>query len=195
MKKNLRKELFSLFLIIAFPIHTWSLYQTLNNFEWVAERTIVWDAFGYGSYALTFALFETFLFFLVITPFYLLFRKNRDVDTAVAVFGTVFITISIWEILHRLNVANSNILDTTINQIRTRFQLRYRYIVGLYLVLIGIIASSISLPPFLIIKKEKYSSAIIDLLQRLELLSYLYLGLDLISIVIVIIRNTVDIQI
>jgi len=59
----------------------------------------------------------------------------------------------------------------------------------------GAIAASMIMPPFLVRKYKKLKNFTIVLFQRLELLSYIYLALNLVSIVIVIIRNMGDIQI
>ena len=108
--KTHRKDLLKLFLIIAFPIHIWSIYQVLSNFEWVAERTTVWDAVGFTAYSLTFALFESILFLVLFTPIYLLLRKNNKADIVLAVIGSVFMIVAIWEMIYQINSNNSNFL-------------------------------------------------------------------------------------
>jgi hypothetical protein len=187
--KTYRKDLLKLFLIIAFPIHIWSIYQVLSNFEWVAERTTVWDAVGFTAYSLSFALFESILFLVLFTPIYLLLRKNNKADIVLAVIGSVFMIVAIWEMIYQINSKNSNIFVTTIDQIVSKYKLRYRYKAGLIMSVSVFITTSIALPPFLIVKYDKLKSIIIELYERIELLSYFYLALDLLSIVIVIIRN------
>jgi len=187
--KTHRKDLLKLFLIIAFPIHIWSIYQVLSNFEWVAERTTVWDAVGFTAYSLTFALFESILFLVLLSPIYLRLRKNNKADIVLAVIGSVFMIVAIWEMIYQINSNNSNFFVTTIDQIVSKYKLRYRYKAGLIMSVAVFITTSIGLPPFLIVKYDKLKSIIIELYERIELLSYFYLALDLLSIVIVIIRN------
>ena len=189
MVKPYRKELFQVFLIIAFPIHTWSILQVLSNFEWVAERTTVWDAVGFTAYALAFALFESILFLVLLSPVYLLLRKNNKADIVLAVIGSVFMIVAIWEMIYQINSNNSNFFETTIDQIVSRYKLQYRYKAGLIMSVAIFITASIGLPTFLIIKYDKLKSILIDLYERIELLSYFYLALDLLSIVIVVNRN------
>lgn len=192
MVKPYRKELFQVFLIIAFPIHTWSILQVLSNFEWVAERTTVWDAVGFTAYALSFALFESILFLVLLSPVYLLLRKNNKADIVLAVIGSVFMIVAIWEMIYQINSNNSNFIETTIDQIVSRYKLQYRYKAGLILSVAVFITTSIGLPTFLIVKYDKLKSILIDLYERIELLSYFYLALDLLSIVIVVNRNLTD---
>jgi len=187
--KTHQKDLLKLFLIIAFPIHIWSIYQVLSNFEWVAERTTVWDAVGFTAYSLTFALFESILFLVLLSPIYLRLRKNNKADIVLAVIGSVFMIVAIWEMIYQINSNNSNFFVTTIDQIVSKYKLRYRYKAGLIMSVAVFITTSIGLPPFLIVKYDKLKSIIIELYERIELLSYFYLALDLLSIVIVIIRN------
>jgi len=192
MVKPYRKELFHVFLIIAFPIHTWSILQVLSNFEWVAERTTVWDAVGFTAYALSFALFESILFLVLLSPVYLLLRKNNKADIVLAVIGSVFMIVAIWEMIYQINSNNSNFIETTIDQIVSRYKLQYRYKAGLVLSVAVFITTSIGLPTFLIVKYDKLKSILIKLFERIELLSYFYLALDLLSIVIVVNRNLTD---
>jgi hypothetical protein len=190
MGKITRKESIKLFLIIAFPIHTWSLTIALYNFEWIAARTDVWDSIGYCAYTLTFALFETIVIFLIFSPFYYFLTKNRDPDTAIAIIGTVFLLIAIWEMIYRINISNQYIIETTILKIGSILKIRYRYKIALlFLIIIGPIAGSIGLTPFMMVKYDKLRSIALDLFQRIELLSYLYLTMDLLGIAIIIIRN------
>lgn len=190
MENITRKELFKLFLIIAFPIHTWSIILAFNNVAWIAERTIVWDAIGFSAYALAFALFESILIFILVLPIYLLLRMKRDIDTTQAIIGSVYLLISIWEIINRINISNSHILETTILQIGSYLKIRYRYkIVILILIIAGSITVSIGLTPFLISKYDKMKKISIAVFQRIELMSYIYLTLDLSGILIIIYRN------
>lgn len=195
MKNVLQKELLPLFLIIAFPINTWSIYILFYNFEWVAERTNTWDAIGYGAYALAFALFESLFISLIIAPFYFLLRKNHDLDISRVILGLTFLMIALWVIVDRVNTSQDNSLITMIFQIKSKYNLRYRYTLALIFMAAGAIAASMIMPPFLVRKYKKLKNFTIVLFQRLELLSYIYLALNLVSIVIVIIRNMGDIQI
>jgi len=193
MKNIIKKELLPLFFIIAFPINTWSIYIFFYNFKWVAERTKAWDAIGYGAYALAFALFESLFVSLIITPVYLLLRKSYDKDTSVAILGITFLIISFWVIFGRVNTSRDTSATTFMFEMREKYNLRLRYLYPLFFLVIGAIAASMTLPPFLILKFTKLKNLVIEILKRLELLSYIYLIMNLISIVIVIIRNTASI--
>ncbi len=97
--------------------------------------------------------------------------------------------VAIWEMIYQINSNNSNILVTTIDQIVSKYKLRYRYKAGLIMSVAVFITTSIGLPTFLIVKYDKLKSILIELFERIELLSYFYLALDLLSIVIVVNRN------
>ena len=159
----------------------------------MAERTKAWDAIGYGAYALAFALFESLFVSLIITPVYLLLRKSYDKDTSVAILGITFLIISFWVIFGRVNTSRDTSATTFMFEMREKYNLRLRYLYPLFFLVIGAIAASMTLPPFLILKFTKLKNLVIEILKRLELLSYIYLIMNLISIVIVIIRNTASI--
>ena len=195
MNKTITKDIFRLFLVIIFPIHTWSLYLVFYNFDWIARRTVFGDAIGYGAYSLSFALLDSLLIFLVVIPIFLLIRLSKGPDIAKAIIGTVFFVVVIWMIVYQINIINDFFIQATIENIVTTYNLRYRYKIGLVFSAAGIIALTIGLPPFLVRRSNKLESIILDFFQRLELISYLYLFFDVIAIVIVIIRNLEGIQV
>lgn len=165
------------------------------NFDWIARRTVFGDAIGYGAYSLSFALLESLLIFLVVVPIFLILRKKQGSDIAKAIIGTVFFIVTIWMIIYQIDKVNNFFIQATIENIVTTYNLRYRYKIGLVFSAAGIIALTIGFPPFLVRRSNKLESIILDFFQQLELISYLYLFFDVIAIVIVIIRNLVDIQV
>ncbi|MGD8456053.1 MAG: hypothetical protein PVF83_06695 [Anaerolineales bacterium] len=189
MKNILKKELLSLFLLVSFPINTWSIYVFLYNFEWVAERTNMSDALGYGAYALAFTLFESLLITLIITPLYLLLRKNHDIETSKAMIGITFIILSLWIIILRINISQDTSLFGFLFKIKSTYNIRFGYFLAIFFLSIGAVVASMLAPPFLVRKYKKIQSFTIELFHRIELLSYVYLVLNLVSIVVVIIRN------
>ena len=59
----------------------------------------------------------------------------------------------------------------------------------LYIISLLIVFPSIVLPIFFIDRSDKFKKLILEILDRLSLLSILYIALDLLGIVIVVIRN------
>jgi hypothetical protein len=195
MKTVIKNEIFPLFLLISFPINTWSIYIFFYNFEWVAERTTVGDAIGYGAYALVIALLESLFVSIFIALLYLLMKKNHDQDTSSAILGLTFLIISFWVIVGRVNSSQNISLIPILFAIKDKYHFQYRYFLALIVLSAGAISASMLLPPFLVHKYNKLKRFSLSLFQRLELLSYVYLALNLVSIVVVIIRNMGDIQI
>jgi hypothetical protein len=193
MKKVIKNDLFPLFLVIVFPIHTWSIYLVFYNFEWLAKRTIPWDAVGYSAYSLCFALLESLIIFIVATPLFLLLRKKHGYLTAKAIAGVIFFIVVTWMIIYQINKNNGYFIQTSIENIVIIYNLRYRYKIILVLLAAGIIALTISVPPLLVLRSNKLISISLDLQQRLELVSYLYLLIDVIAIGIVVTRNLLTI--
>ncbi len=126
------------------------------NLDWIAGRTVIWDAIGYSAYSLSFALLESILFLIIISPVFLLLRKNRSPNTAKAIIGSVFLMTAVWEMINRLNAYNSNVIERLIFQFSSNLNLHYRYKVLILIFTITVfVAGTIGVLPFLIIKYDK----------------------------------------
>ena len=103
LKRLSTGDLITLFLIVAFPIHAWSIFMVLQDFQWVMERTVsIWDGIGYASYSLTFALFESVVIFIIVWLLSLLLPSQWKSNKIIAGMGTVMVSVSIWAILNQL---------------------------------------------------------------------------------------------
>ena len=60
------QDVWTLFLISAFPLHVWTLLLGFQDISWLAERTNFFDALSVISYGLVFALFESLLLLVVV---------------------------------------------------------------------------------------------------------------------------------
>lgn len=187
-----RTYLLKLFILIAFPIHIWSIFQTFNNVAWVATRTRWWDALGYSAYAMMYALIESFLIFLVAVPIFFMLKKNRSAEKALAVTAmTYLVIVALW--IFRAIMINKTgyefFLDRYINDLADegKWRLRYRY--GAVLLASGLLGLPVALTAFLTNRSEKIGRGVRSLIDRIEILMYLILFLDVVGIILVIVRN------
>ncbi len=191
-RKILKKYLVKLFLIVAFPIHVWSIYQIFNNVAWIADRTRPADALGYAGYALMYALIESFLVFLVTIPFFLLLTKNNTPQKSLALVGITYLVVAVLWIFHAImtnHTSDQYFLDTFINQLADEHKWRKRYRYAAILLAIGLLGAPVLLAPYFTYKSDKAIAAINSLFERFELLTGLFLFFDLVGIVVVIVRN------
>jgi hypothetical protein len=187
-KRLSKREILNLFLVCAFPIHVWTIYLFLSDVQWVSERTNTWDAIGYGSYALVFAFIESLLFTLFIYLLSMLLPKGWRVKSILAMMSLISISISFWAIVNQLYF----LIETASGQIfnflmGSNHPMRYGF-VGILILLVLVLASVIA-PIFLIARYKKFEEGVITFIDRITLLSSLYLLMDLLGLFIIIYRN------
>ena len=179
-------DLLKLFLVCAFLQHAWALFLSFRDFDWVAERTNQWDAIGNIAYASLISLADTIYLFLYILLFSLLVHKIFSVKTRLAIMSIIALLVSSWFIFEQTfhligGKLPQPILDFLINSSHP-----YRILVGVILI---IVIASFILPIYFILRSEKFTNATISFLERISLLSGLYLFIDVIGIGIIIYRN------
>lgn len=180
------KGLWSLFLVCAFPLHLWTLILAFRDISWVTERTNTWDAIGVASYGLLFALLESFLVFFVVALLGFATPKQWNVDKRIAFMSLLFLIIALWGMIGQaLFLWNVNLPIPTIHfLVRSGHPLRWLYGGSLVTVILTVI-----LPTYAFLRSNKVFFFMQDLIERLSVLTMLYLFLDLAGLIIVIIRN------
>ena len=179
-------DLLKLFLVSAFLQHAWALFLSFRDFDWIAERTNQWDAVGNIAYASLFSLFDTIFLFLIILLLSLLVHNIFSVKTRLAIMSIIALLISLWFIFEQtFHLIGGKLpqpaLDFLINSSHP-----YRILVGVILILV---ISSFILPIYFVLRSEKFTNGTISFLERISLLSGLYLFIDVIGIGIIIYRN------
>jgi len=155
-----------------FPVHVWSLINVTREVPAWILRLSISEMVGVMAYAQLYALLDTLLIFVpllllaVLLPATLF--RNKFVATGTAV---IFIS-SAWFIFLHLN-----------GQIIEQRQIAVLAIWGVSYLLILAAA-------FIFIRKnQKLETAIVSFVQRLSVLSVLYLIIDLLSLVVIVVRN------
>jgi hypothetical protein len=189
LKRFAKKDLLNLFLVIAFPIHVWSIFLVLRDAKWVAERTNSFDVIGYGSYALVVAFGETVFVFLIALLLSFITPRNWNGKKVVAVLGSLSFILAIWIILHQLFY------------LIPKSQMDYFYAVFYYhpylepfaylmvVLLVGAVIASFLYPVLSIARHEKVELSISAFFERLAVLSAFYIFLDVLGLLMVIYRN------
>jgi hypothetical protein len=92
-------ELWTLFLMAAFPTHVWTIVLILQDFSWIAERNNNWDALSVGAYGLVVAFIESlFVFALALVVSFLIPRKWEG-KKRVAILTSLVMIAGMWAIL------------------------------------------------------------------------------------------------
>lgn len=174
VKKRLisRDDLVVVFAVSVFVIHVWAIYNLLKEIPAWILRLSYWELAGVISYSLLFALVESVivLIFLIILAAILPARVFRDKFVAIS---TVFVFLAaVWIIPVR-------IYENTI---------RSWGAVGMLGVL-SLAAISFASSYLVVMKSQKIEQFINTLMQRVTLLAYIYVFIDVAAVIIVLSRN------
>ena len=175
-----------LFLISIWPQHTWTIYMVFRDLGWVAQRTTAGDAFGLLSYALIFALGEGAILFILILLIDLTLLRKWPPDKRLSILTIALFDLSLWAIIPQLfSLADIHLP----NDLESLIIASGHPLWVLYGFSLGSTALSIGLPIYWIFKRPETVGWINLFVDRLVVLSSLYLFLDMIGIINVIIRN------
>ena len=181
-----KKELWSLFLICAFPLHLWTLIFAFRDISWLTERTNLWDAIGVVSYGMIFAFVESVMIFLVLALLGLILPAQWYSDRRIAFLSLLILLTSVWGMISQLLLVWSVPLPIQAIQFLRSSNHPLRM---LYAACLVVVAPTILLPVYLFIKSKKSIAFMQDLIERLSLLATFYLFFDFVGLIIVMIRN------
>ena len=181
-----RPGLRSLFLTCAFPLHFWALLMAFRDISWVAERTNLWDAVGVLAYGVVFALVESIMIFLVLALLGLFTPVQWHSDRRVTFLGLLILLTSLWGMTSQLLFIWNVFLPAPAVQFLRSSGHPFRILYGSCL---AVVSSSILLPVFLFMRSKKSIPLMQDLMERLSLLTVVYLFFDFLGLLIVIVRN------
>lgn len=170
----------------AFPIHAWAILLAFRDISWVAERSNMWDAIGVFSYGLIFAFVESLIIFLVAVLFGFLVSRFWNQDRRVILLGILILVDALWSALCQYYVLGGLSLPGGVNRF---FVLSGHPVRMLYAVVIPVVSLSVVLPTYLILKSDKGFKFFQDVADRITLLTFFYLFLDFIGLIIIVIRN------
>lgn len=162
-----------------------------QDVEWVMERTKPIDFYGYASYSLVFAFYESFVILIFMLVLGLLTPKKWSGNKLVVQLGYLAVITAIWSMIEQIyNTGPSINKEAFILSIaELNHPVRVFFLLGglLLIVVIG----SVALPMYLVDKNERFEKVMTAIFERLNMLSALYIFLDFIGIIIILYRNIV----
>jgi hypothetical protein len=166
-----KRESFYIFAACVFPIHVWLIITVLREVPAWMMRVTGWDLIGIIAYSLVYGLIESVLVFGAVFLFVILLPIAALRHKIVAVAsGTVFVSALWFVILHY----NEHWIGT--RQVAPLLAWLTTYLLGL---------GGFYLLVHRSLRVEKLVNAFVE---RVAVLSILYLGLDLLGLMIVIMR-------
>ena len=181
-----RQDLWSLFLISAFPLHFWTLILVFRDISWLTERTNAWDAIGVASYGMVFAFVESVVIFLVLALLGLLTPKQWESNRRIAFLAFLILIISAWGIISQLLFLWNVFLPAQAIEVLRHSSHPLRII---YAVCLMVVTPTVLLPAYSFIRSKKAVTFMQNIIERLSLLTMLYLFFDVLGLIIIIIRN------
>jgi hypothetical protein len=178
--------LWTLFAISAFPPHVWTLILFLRDFGWIGERSNAWDAFGVAAYSLLFAFIETLLIFAGVLLLGLLIHPTWGTNRRIHLLGVLVLITAVWGIAGQLYFLWGGGVPAWLAEFLTSTGHPLRTI---YILLALLIVPTVIVPVYFLLRSDKAVKLSAALIERLALLSALYLFLDVVAVAIVVIRN------
>lgn len=173
-KLAFKREFFGLFLLCLLPVNLWELLVFFYRISTMSLILSAWEIAGVIAYLFAFALFEALFVFAVLFAISLLLPKNI-IETRLIPMGTVVI------ILASLAVSLIHLHDPW----DVKFINSERW-ATLWTVAALIIGSAFI---FWLLKNERFAGALRTVADRLEVLASFYLGLDILGLGVVLVRN------
>lgn len=173
-KKRLpsKRDAFLLFAACVFPVHVWSILNVLREVPAWVLRLSVWELAGVIAYTQVLALVESLTVSLALLVLSVVLPAGLFRNRLVAQGSMLVLVTSCWAIVAHYN-------DDVIRLWGARDFL-------LWLVFYVV---SITIFYILIYRSAKIERAIRSVVERLAVLSGLYVALDLLCILIVVLRN------
>jgi len=160
--------------------------MVFRDVTWVAERTTSWDAIGFSGYALFYTLIESLLLFGFIALLSLLVPKEWNKTLRFAVLSLLAFALAGWSIMEQLILI---VFWGRLQRLAVSLTFLTTSPVVVQAIFAGLIIISVAIPLLLLRKNKKVQQGVFSLLERLTLLSGLYLFLDAVGIGIIIYRN------
>jgi hypothetical protein len=181
-----RQSLWALFLACAFPIHVWAIILIFNDMEWIAERSNFLDSIGVASYGLIFAFVESLLLFLAAALLGFLVSTKWSGERRVGLMSVLATILALWAMAGQLYF----FLNTPFPESWIAFFASFgRPLRFLYAAAFAVVLPTVAVPTWLILKFEKPLKFVTAALEKISLLTSLYLFFDLIGFVVLVFRN------
>ena len=180
-----RQGLWSLFLTIALPLHIWTIFLSLRDFDWLTARTNSWDAIGVVSYGLFFTFLESLVVFIAAALLGFLISNKWDEKKRISLMGVLVIILSLWSMVNQTYFLRA---IQPSEQIVGFYISTGRPFMALYITALALVGISFALPTYAILTFSKVEKVVLEGFDRLSTLIILYLVFDVAALVIIVIR-------
>ncbi len=170
----------------AFPLHVWTLLLGFQDIGWLTARTNAWDAVGVVAYGLVFAFVESVFLFLVMGLLGFLISLTWEQERRIAILTVLVLILSLWAMVSQLYF----LLNWGLPALWVGLLIKTRHPFWvLSAAILMTVSFSFLVPTYYLIRSTPAFRFISGLIERLSLLTFFYLFLDVVGLLIVVIRN------
>lgn len=180
-----RQQVWRFFLLCTIPVHLWTILVLFRDVEWVLRDFNFGIFLGYVGFALTFAFFESLVVLAALLLIGLTISRKWSPAQVTALHFVALAVISIWAVANQVFFILLENPFTWFEWILLRLPNRQTLA---YNLLVFLVVSSAVVPIALVLRWEHIAAALSRTVDRLAVLAYFYLGLDVIGLLIVIVR-------
>jgi hypothetical protein len=146
----------------------------------------MWDAIGVASYGLLNAFIESLVFFITTVLLGLFVSTKWHEDRRVALLSVLALLTSLWAIDGQAYfIWGSYIPEQMLRYVASsEHPLRL-----LYAAILVMVVPTIVMPVYLVLKSDRFLNLVHGFIERISLLTMLYLLFDILCLIIIIIRN------
>jgi hypothetical protein len=164
--------------VTAFPIYVWAILNFLRDVPNLLLKLNTWAVVSVLAYVLVFALLESLVVFIIFLVLSILLPAGWLRQQLVVRATIINICTALWSMVAHF------LIDTTDIDLSLSFFIPFGFGVILYgLVLGGLL--------FLAHRRQRISALITAFAERLVVLSYLYMFLGVLGLLIIILRNVI----
>ena len=168
------RETILIFTAVLIPVQLWMFYNLLMAFPAYRVRLLLWDLVGVIAYTQAFVLFESLLVFAGLAALMMVAPLKWRGDRFIAGLSMLIFTASFWSIL--IHLKYDTVIEWGVRQI------------GVWLLII--LATGVVLV-WATVRNARMTDAVIAFLDRATVLTALYLGINVLCVMIVGLRNII----
>ena len=182
---NWRQQAWKFFLLCTIPVHLWTILILFRDVEWILRDFNFGIYLGHVGFALIAAFLESLVAVAGLLLIGLTISRKWSPAQVTALHFVVLLVLSLWAAANQVFFILLEAPPAWFEWILLRLPFRQTLA---YNLLVFLVVSSTVVPVFLVLRWERVAAALTRTVDRLTVLAYFYLGLDVIGLIIVVIR-------
>lgn len=186
-----KSSLFLLFALCALPLHIWAIYKAFPGAESIYYALGVWDATSYIFYVLLYCLVESIIVFLGVLLLSLLGSIRWKKTKLAVIVGSLFLLVALSSIVGQLYLDYQSVLIKMYEDFIFNYFPGYSLRVSLIIFFIELVIVFVSVIGviFILDRNERVFRLVRNLIEKISVLSTIYIFFDVVGLFVFLIRN------